>query len=207
MKKSLLSILALTSLFAVSCSRSTQEPARPGPDAEAIRAIVREELERCRKAEAGTAAQAPEDVPAGGTKRDLIDRCVRILRFGSVNTVWEPGKKDAILTLGLLGAGEATPVLLDHLRNEKNQHVRCEIVRALGWIGDARAEDALIASMLNDGYKHVRGLSALSLGALGSSKAVPALETTLEDEDFYVRKYASESLEKLTGKTYAFEGR
>ncbi len=54
------------------------------------------------------------------------------------------------------------PLLVEHLENESNDHLRLQIVRALGWLGNAAAVSAL-EKTLSDRYPFVRQQSAAAL--------------------------------------------
>lgn len=91
-----------------------------------------------------------------------FERSSRILKFGEPYGNGEPTKVEAVHALGLLGDPRAIPLLVEHLENEANNHLRLQIVRALGWIGSDAAIPALEKS-LKDKYPYVRQQSAAAL--------------------------------------------
>ncbi|MGC4072229.1 MAG: HEAT repeat domain-containing protein [Nibricoccus sp.] len=93
---------------------------------------------------------------------DALNKCIKVLRFGDTIGNREPTKVDAVHALGLLGDERAVPVLVEHLENEPNHHLRTEIARALGWIGSPSAVPAL-EKTLADKYPHLRQQSAVAL--------------------------------------------
>ena len=91
-----------------------------------------------------------------------LERCSRVLKFGEVQGSGAPTKVEAVHALGLLGDPRAIPLLVEHLENEANDHLRLQIVRALGWIGSDAVIPALVKS-LKDQYPYVRQQSAAAL--------------------------------------------
>ena len=70
---------------------------------------------------------------------------------------------EAVAALGLLRAEQAVPVLIEHLKEESNDQLRVQIVRALGWIGSSTAVPALKEAALHDRYLYVRKNAAEAL--------------------------------------------
>ncbi len=91
-----------------------------------------------------------------------FERCSKILKFGEVQGSGAPTKVEAVHALGLIGDPRAIPLLVEHLENEANDHLRLQIVRALGWIGGDAVIPALEKS-LKDRYPFVRHQSAAAL--------------------------------------------
>jgi HEAT repeats len=89
-------------------------------------------------------------------------KCVKILRFGTINEYYIPTKNDAIVALGLFGEERAIPVLVEHLENEENDQLRLQIVRSLGWIKSPKSVPAL-EKALKDKYVHVREIAKAAL--------------------------------------------
>lgn len=128
--------------------------------------------------------------------------------------------------LGLLGATDMSPVLIEHLRDEDHyvrscaatalgrihvseatpmlitclgdeaQDVRSNVAAALGRIGASEAVSSLI-TCLRDEAQNVRGNAAAALGKIGASEAVSALITCLGDEEQNVRGNAAAALGKI----------
>lgn len=114
--------------------------------------------------------QSPAAVPAAAKPAEdrdaLLARLTKVLKYGSqVIGYKKPGKVDGVLALGLIGDERSVPVLVEHLQNEDNDHLRLQIVRALGWIGSGKAVPAL-EQALQDKYPHVRRQAAEVLNEL-----------------------------------------
>jgi hypothetical protein len=73
----------------------------------------------------------------------LLEKCIKILKYGQLNEFAKPMKQDAVMALGILGDDRAVPALLEHLQNEKDENLQFQIIRALGWIKSAKAVPAL----------------------------------------------------------------
>jgi hypothetical protein len=108
---------------------------------------------------------APTNLPRE-KKPDPIDealaRCYKILKYGKENEFYEPDKRDAAITLGLLGDERAVPLLLEHLSNEENQHLRFEIIQALARIKSTKGVPGL-EKALKDSYNLNREIAARAL--------------------------------------------
>ena len=91
-----------------------------------------------------------------------VARCLKILNYGEAHGLAKPTKTDAVIALGLLGDETVVPVLIDHLKNEPNDQLRMEIVRALSWIGGKTVVPAL-EEALHDKYLHTRSRAAAAL--------------------------------------------
>ncbi|MCK4518621.1 MAG: HEAT repeat domain-containing protein [Candidatus Omnitrophica bacterium] len=133
-----------------------------------------------------------------------VDELIKILKYGKEISVYEPNKIDAVIALGLLKDPRCVDILIEYLENSDNDHLCHQIIRSLGWIGDKRALPILIDILKDDNYVHARGMAALALGDIGGGqKVITALEEAYNsDTDMYVRDYAAESLNKITGKSY-----
>jgi len=138
---------------------------------------------------------------------EKVDELIKILKYGQEISAYEPEKGDAVVALGLLKDPRCVDVLIEYLENISLDSLRQQIVTSLGWIGDERAIPVLIKILENDNYDHSRCAAALALGDIGGGQeVVVALEKAYDnDEDVYVRDYAAESLEKITGKSYQSE--
>jgi hypothetical protein len=110
---------------------------------------------------AAPAESAAEAVPANANG-EFYQKCIKLLSYGSEFSITRPGKKDAVIALGLLGDEKAVPILGEHLQNEENSELRMQLVRALGWIGSPKAVPAL-ESALRDKYPFVRQQAAYAL--------------------------------------------
>jgi HEAT repeat protein len=142
---------------------------------------------------------------------------------------WQPWRRAlAIRLLGLAGATEAVPLLIERL-SDRSRYVREAAVRALGRIGDERAGAALArlfaepgavgagivyeallafgtdaAPVFDEGLRsqdeHVRVASVFGVGwVLEPSAAAAQLERMLGDESPLVRASAAQLLERLGG--------
>jgi hypothetical protein len=150
-----------------------------------------------------------------------IDRLLRSSRR------WAPWRRAlAVRLLGLAGADEAVPALVERL-SDRSRYVREAAVRALGRIGDTRAlpaladlfsqpgrvaagivYEALLAfgppsqQVFNEGLhspdEHVRVPSVFGLGTVDPA-ARPRLEPMLGDESAAVRAAAAELLGRIGG--------
>jgi HEAT repeat protein len=137
----------------------------------------------------------------------------------------------AIRTLGIVGAHESLPLLLDRARTDRNRAVRECAVRALGRIGDPRAlpllgeffrapgrvgagvvYDALVsygpeaepvlAGALRSELESVRVASVYGVGAVAEPETVRReLESLLSDPSAPVRAAAAEALGHVGGTT------
>ena len=105
-------------------------------------------------------------------------------------SVTEPSKVDAVHAMGLLGDERAVPLLIEHLENEANDHLRLQIVRALGWVGSATAVPALEKALL-DKYPFVRQQSA------GSLKKITGKDYEFDKTGLLSRERTKEFLERL----------
>jgi len=92
--------------------------------------------------------------------------------------------------------------VIDILLNFEDRLVRIKATEVLEELTapDGKVVDALIASLLNDPDGFVRGFSAKVLGKLGDARAIEALKKAQEDEDGFVKHYASEALKILEMK-------
>lgn len=95
----------------------------------------------CLCAAFGASCPAQDKTPLQSD--EVLARCTKIMKFGSVNEFYKPAKADAVMALGLLGDPRAVPVLLEHLNNEANQNLQFQIVRSLGWLKSDKATPAL----------------------------------------------------------------
>jgi len=75
------------------------------------------------------------------------------------------------------------------------------MITTLGCIGSDEAVDALINSQKEEGG----GIIIIALGKTKNKKAIPFLEDLLKSNDEYDRKWAAESLKKITGKEYKYK--
>jgi hypothetical protein len=107
-------------------------------------------------------AQEPGVSGEPSTGGDVVAKCTKILTYGAVHDYFKPTKKDAVITLGIVGDERAVPTLIAHLENEDNAELRKEIVRALGLIRSVKAVPALEAA-LKDKYPHTRRHAAYAL--------------------------------------------
>lgn len=107
--------------------------------------------------------------PGNASADAILEKCSKILLYGEVHGYDEPGKVDAVVTLGLLGDERAVPLLADQLVNTPNAHLRGQIVRALLWIGSRTAQPVL-EQALKDPDHRVRRFSAEALGQLTGKK-------------------------------------
>lgn len=116
----------------------------------------------------------------------VIARCVKILSYGDTHGLAKPTKVDAVIALGLLGDETVVPVLVDHLKNEPDDNLRMQIVRALSWIGGTTVVSAL-EEALHDKYLHTRSRAAAALKDLTGKEYAydhtgeEAMKRTLED--------------------------
>jgi HEAT repeat protein len=142
---------------------------------------------------------------------------------------WQPWRRAlAIRILGLAGATEAVPLLIERL-SDRSRYVREAAVRALGRIGDERARPALsrlfeepgaagagivyqallafgadaepvFADGLRSQNEHVRVASVFGLGSLLEPSAAAAqVEHMLGDESPLVRASTAHMLERVGG--------
>jgi HEAT repeat protein len=110
------------------------------------------------------ASSATADEKNAETPSDkLFAKCVKILKYGSVNEFYKPAKADAVTALGILGEERAVPVLVEHLQNEEDGDLRYRIVKALGWIKSPKAVPALEKALKEDKYIHARTAAAEAL--------------------------------------------
>jgi HEAT repeat protein len=98
----------------------------------------------------------------------------------------------------LIAAGErAVPVLIEALAD--NDPVTAESAAgALGNIRDRRAVKPLVAALSRPGFPRYVGIWAL--GEIGDEEAIPVLVKSLGDASPSVRKYATRSLIKFSGR-------
>jgi HEAT repeat protein/DNA-binding MarR family transcriptional regulator len=116
---------------------------------------------------------------------------VHVLR--SASTPWR--RAHCATALGLLGAADTSPILIECLRDE-DDYVRGCAATALGRIGSSEAMPALI-TCLSDKAQDVRSNAAAALGRIGSSEAVPALIPCLRDEAQNVRGNVAAALGRI----------
>jgi len=92
--------------------------------------------------------------------------------------------------------------VVELLLNSSDRLVRIKATEVLEELtsADGRVVDVLITSLLNDPDAFVRGFSAKVLGKLGDVRAIDFLKKAQEDEDGFVRHYASEALKVLEMK-------
>jgi HEAT repeat protein len=205
------------------------------PGASLDSASVRRQLRNFNELERPLAASVLIErlrvVPPGDRARTLewlrevgaIDVLFRSLRR------WAPWRRAlAIKVLGLAGAGEAVPALIDRL-SDRSRYVREAAVRALGRIGDTRALPALEQLFVEPGRvsagivyeallafgpaaeqvfseglhlpdEHVRVPSVFGVGSVVHVAAARArLEPMLGDESAAVRAAAAEMLGRIAG--------
>ena len=112
-----------------------------------------------------------------------------------------PRDKVVMEALGTAKAEEAVPMLIELLEREIDRSIRAIMITTLGCIGSDEAVDALINSQKEEGG----GIIIIALGKTKNKKAIPFLEDLLKSNDEYDRKWAAESLKKITGKEYKYK--
>jgi hypothetical protein len=148
----------------------------------------------------GLTRLAPADEPKRGPAgEDAFARMVKVLKFGEVNAYTQPIKGDAVVALGLLGDERAVPVLLDHLANETDDHIRFQIVNALGWLRSPKAVPGL-EKALKDPDEHVRDGAVAALKTI-TGKDYPTAPPPARPAGAEPRP-APAGLDLEVGKTY-----
>ncbi|MFC1661843.1 HEAT repeat domain-containing protein [Gemmatimonadota bacterium] len=167
---------------------------------------------RALAAEAFIDLPSDEALPAlmealGDSSEDVRWRAARALAaIGSPNAVEamvpllddpEQHIRTTVLrSLALLGAEEAVLERAPGLMGHEEVWIRIAAVESLGALGSVGGVAAGIRG-LRDEHPAVRRSAVVALLQIGSPEARPALERATEDEDWEVRVYAAEALERL----------
>lgn len=91
-----------------------------------------------------------------------------------------PAEHQLIAALGDLGSHQATPVLVEKLRNEGNPTVRNAAIDALARIGDPRAAEPVAALLDSEEFGTAR-LALVALRSVGGPHNAAAVSAVLED--------------------------
>jgi HEAT repeat protein len=105
-------------------------------------------------------------------------------------------RRYAATALGRIGDPRATEALIDTMREDPSEAVRCSVVEALGELGDARSTEPLI-QVLTSRYPDTKCLAAVALGKIGDPKAYKALSDASNDPSVDVRQAAAQALRGL----------
>lgn len=100
---------------------------------------------------------------------------IKILKYGEQNTFYKPSKTDAAIALGLLGDPTTIDVIIEHVQNEPEEHLRSELIKALGWMRARRAVPVLIEVLYRDSYIMNRKYAKLALEEIAGEQAMKAL--------------------------------
>lgn len=106
-------------------------------------------------------------------------------------------RENAAEALGIIGNDLAIYSLIESLKEEYDEDVRCKCAWSLGKIKDSVAVYPLIKVLREDHNWSVRAQAAHSLGDLDNDLAIEPLIWTLNDRDWHVRKNAVVALGKL----------
>jgi HEAT repeat protein/lysophospholipase L1-like esterase len=110
-------------------------------------------------------------------------------------------RRHALLSLAKINNPRVVECLIQSL-NDTSFHNRRTAIIALGKTMDKRAVDPLIA-LLHDKSKDIRAEAVEALGTINDLQTVKILQdTSLGDEDPYVRDLAADAIKKITGKEY-----
>ncbi len=106
-------------------------------------------------------------------------------------------KADAAELLGVLKVKEAVPLLIEALKDKKDQYFAGMCAEALGNIGDKKAVEPLIEALKNN--PPIADDAAKSLAKIGDKRAVPALINVLKSKKTYefVKRAVASSLMRL----------
>lgn len=109
-------------------------------------------------------------------------------------------RKKAASQLGIIGAIDSVPQLIEVMMSDKDDNVRIDALNSLGAIADIRAVPALI-EIINGPLDSKLCIHAIDvLGTIGSEKAVPPLvRLTDRDNDSQIRAHAINSLGNIGG--------
>jgi HEAT repeat protein len=136
----------------------------------------------------------PEVRGAAATRLGQLDdhKAVPLL-LGTLDDEHLRVRSAAVLALAHLGAEEATPPLMQHLRSDKSDHVRRICTFALGRIGGQHAEQAL-TDALTDPDRRVRSSACAALSWVAKYPPVDTILELLDDSEWQVRYSACHTL-------------
>jgi HEAT repeat protein len=105
-------------------------------------------------------------------------------------------RRNAVESLGALGARDAVPSLCDLVENDPAVGVQRAAITALARLGDARAVPVLLRDL--DVHRDAPPLDAIwALGEIGDPSAAGSLARALKDSSAEVRKQAAWALGEL----------
>jgi len=108
-------------------------------------------------------------------------------------------RAEAINQIGKSKNRNAVDMLINFLRTDKNDTVRCRAADVLGDLADPKAVEPLIEAIRTDKYDTVRQLAARALGKLGGARALETLINVLHTvkKDTHLRQRAAGALAKM----------
>jgi HEAT repeat protein len=117
-----------------------------------------------------------------------VDAVIRVLGENENRDV----RFQAALTLGLMKAGQAVPILLETVRSERDMAIRTAAVKALADIPDQQVVPSLCDILMQYGQNlEIRKCIIDTLAARQDRLALPSLSAiVLEDKDMNLRKLA-----------------
>ena len=100
--------------------------------------------------------------PAPEIDPQKMERLIIIMKYGPAISYDQPTRKDAVITLGLLGDEDAVPSLLEQFQTSGDDSFKSYIANSLGWIGDKRAVPVLKKALKSKNV-HLQKRAALAL--------------------------------------------
>lgn len=111
-------------------------------------------------------------------------------------------RRRALLTLDKVRDPRVVECLIQSLKDQYFYNKKTAVI-ALGKTMDKRAVDPLIA-LLHDKSRDIRAEAVEALGTINDPQTITILQdTSLRDEDPYVRDLAADAIKKITGKEFA----
>jgi HEAT repeat protein len=93
-------------------------------------------------------------------------------------------RKNAAISLALIGSKAAVPALLKALAEEKNEEASATLATCLYFLGSEEGILGLMRMLIEAKNEHVREDAASVLGKIGSATALPSLVTALTEDEF-----------------------
>jgi HEAT repeat protein len=167
---------------------------------DAARGLYRQarELHKGVRLLGGALIEKPSDAMAVVHEEFQKLGAIEPLRERLKDKIWNV-RREAAVTLGLVGASEAVAELIELVKQDSDWHVREQSAGALGLIGDRQAVEPLAKALRSDKEFPVRLYCARALGDLGDPRSVPALSAALHDEHRDVQREARHALNSIGG--------
>jgi HEAT repeat protein len=158
------------------------------------------------QAKSGKAWSVPAAYVLGlrGIEKDSTRDILLELLANANGTSSEGLRRACAYSLGSLRSHDVALRLLDALRQDPANDVRCAAARALGKVGDPDAADPLVAA-LDEHESSLRAAAADGCGALKDKRAIDPLIQKLTDIVPEVRRSAHGALQAITGQDIDLE--